>query len=207
MGFQMSFQIDCTKWPIITVVAFIWLFSCVSFQMCIQVARVFAFKSTLVAFFRFFLTVYFQMHPQIANKVWGILTLATCVHNIHCVAKYVVCSLTALIQLDLQKKKQLQMKAKVVFVFFRSTKEVANWASGGHSHLTDFKKSQHLGFSEARSEASGDAWDGFGWQESCLYWSLLMFGSVWDCLMLIWDGLGQHICHRPANRPFCLDPI
>ena len=85
--------------------------------------------------------------------------------------------------------------------------EVDNWASGGQSHLTDFQKVENLGSSEARSEASGDAWDGFGWQESCFYWSLLMFGSVWDCLMLVWDDLGQHICYRPANRPYCLDPI
>ena len=31
-----------------------------------------------------------------------------------------------------------------------------------------------------------------------------MFEWLWGCLLLIKVDLGQHICHRPANRPFAL---
>ena len=149
----------------------------------------------------------------------------------------------------------------------RSKVEVANWASGGQSHFTDFKKKSksRIFWTSVRG-----VWDDFGWLKSCFYWSRLMFGSVWTCLLLIWDNLMHlnllqrlpqkrsekvylsrgiildfhgtpvmawvdtkvvfigpcwclggsgvdkswsgttslwHICRRPANRPFCLDPI
>ena len=38
--------------------------------------------------------------------------------------------------------------------------EVADWTSVGSKSLDRFQKVENLGLSEARSEASGDAWDG-----------------------------------------------
>ena len=54
-----------------------------------------------------------------------------------------------------------------------------------------------FGFFETWSEASGDVWDGQGWCKTCLYWSPLMFGSVWECLMLIWDNFP--LTHLPPT--------
>ena len=59
------------------------------------------------------------------------------------------------------------------------------------------KKVENLGSSEAQSEASGDAWDGFGWLKSSWYWSILMFWSVWNFLLLIWDNFP--LTHLPPT--------
>ena len=83
--------------------------------------------------------------------------------------------------------------------------EVANWASGGSK---SFDRSQNLpkfGFFQTWSEASGDVWDGFGWEKSCLYWSLLMFGSAWDCFMLTWDNFS--LTHLPPTSLNHLSPF
>ena len=99
-----------------------------------------------------------------------------------------------------------------VFLYFRPPfdildhfpfeQEVANWASGGSK---SFDRSQNLpkfGFFQTWSEASGDVWDGFGWEKSCLYWSLLMFGSAWDCFMLTWDNFSlTHLPPTSLNHP------
>ena len=54
-----------------------------------------------------------------------------------------------------------------------------------------------FGFSATWSEASGDVWGGQGWHKSCSYWSPLMFGSVWDCLTLIWNHFAK--AHLPPT--------
>ena len=51
---------------IITLVAFVWLFSTVRFQMFPQIACQGGFIVTLVAFVLLFSTMRFQMFPQIA---------------------------------------------------------------------------------------------------------------------------------------------
>ena len=66
VDFQMCFQIACLWRRIITLVAFVWLFSTVSFQMCPQSAGIWGCIVTLVAFVRLFSTVCFQMCPQMA---------------------------------------------------------------------------------------------------------------------------------------------
>ena len=66
MHFQMSPQVACTRRGIITLVAFVWLFSTVHFQMSPQIACLRGWKLTLVAFVWLFSTVHFQMSPQIA---------------------------------------------------------------------------------------------------------------------------------------------
>ena len=151
------------------------------------------------------------------------------------------------------------------------SEKVANCTSGGRSHLTDFKKSQNLGFFELRSEASGMVlvdrkvvcigpdwclgvsgtvycWSGtiyctwgcskdllkkkvgksilkpmhnLGFSQIRLGTPLMVLldikvvciGPCW-CLevsgtVCCWSGTTSlwHICRRPANRPFCLDPI
>ena len=53
---------------IVTLVAFVWLFSSVRFQMCPQIACSIGCKVTLGAFVWFFSTVRFQMFPQSACR-------------------------------------------------------------------------------------------------------------------------------------------
>ena len=92
----MSPQITCSIWCIVTLVAFVWLFSTVYFQMSpgkvTLVAFVWLFSSmcfqmlhqianlrvhivTLVTFVWLFSTVCFQMSPQITCSIWCIVTL------------------------------------------------------------------------------------------------------------------------------------
>ena len=66
--------------------------------------------------------------------------------------------------------------------------EVDQWAPLGSKSFARSQNRSKFGFSEPWSEASGDVWDGQGWCKTCLYWSPLMFGSVWECLKLIWDN-------------------
>ena len=61
------------------MVAFVWLFSTVHFQMCPQIACPRWCKITLVAFVWLFSTVCFQMSPQIACLRWGIVALVALV--------------------------------------------------------------------------------------------------------------------------------
>ena len=65
---QMFLQIGCLRGCIITLVAFVWLFSTVRLQMCSQMACLRRCKVTLVAFVWLFSTVRFQMCPQIVCK-------------------------------------------------------------------------------------------------------------------------------------------
>ena len=57
----------------------------------------------------------------------------------------------------------------------------------------------------AWSEASGDFWEGQGWHKSCSYWSPLMFGSVWDCLTLIWNHFAK--AHLPPTSQQTISPF
>ena len=59
----------------VTLVAFVWLFSTVRFQMCPQMAGIGSCIITLVAFVRLFSTVCFQMSPQSACIRGCIVTL------------------------------------------------------------------------------------------------------------------------------------
>ena len=59
--FQMCLQNACIGGCIVTLVALIWLHSTVRFQMCPQTACPNRCKVTLVAFVRLFSTVHFQM--------------------------------------------------------------------------------------------------------------------------------------------------
>ena len=65
----------CTRGGIVALVAFVWLFSTVRFQMCPQIAWIRAGKVTLAAFVWLFSTVRYQMCPQIACQRRGIVTL------------------------------------------------------------------------------------------------------------------------------------
>ena len=62
---------------IVTLVAFVWLFSAVCFQMCLQIACVIRRIITFVAFVCFFSAVCYQMSPQIICLRTCVITLAT----------------------------------------------------------------------------------------------------------------------------------
>ena len=64
---------------IITLVAFVWLFSTVRFQMSFQTECMSRCKITLVAFVWSFPTMRFQMFPQIVCMRRCIVTLIACV--------------------------------------------------------------------------------------------------------------------------------
>ena len=57
------------------LVAFVWLFSTVCFEVCLQRACLRGAKVTLVAFVWFFFNVYFQKCPQMAHMRGCIVTL------------------------------------------------------------------------------------------------------------------------------------
>ena len=59
-------QIVCLRRCIITLIAFVWLFSAVHFQMSPQIASLRGRIVTLLAFVWLFFTVRFKMNPQIA---------------------------------------------------------------------------------------------------------------------------------------------
>ena len=71
----MSSQIACLRRSIVTLVAFVWVFSTVSFQMSPQIACLRGCKVTLVAFVWLFSAVYFKMTSQAAFHRWCILAL------------------------------------------------------------------------------------------------------------------------------------
>ena len=73
--FQMSSQMACFRGYIVTLAAFVWLFSTVRFQMCLQIACMRRCKVTLVAFVWLFSAVRFQMCPQMACLRGCIVTL------------------------------------------------------------------------------------------------------------------------------------
>ena len=62
---------------LVTLAAFVLLFSAVRFQMCPQITCLRRGKVALVAFIRLFSTVRFQMSPQITCLNRGKVTLAT----------------------------------------------------------------------------------------------------------------------------------
>ena len=64
MCFQMSTQITCPRGCIITLVAFLCLFSTVHFQICPQIVCLKGFIITLAAFVRLFPNMCFQMSTQ-----------------------------------------------------------------------------------------------------------------------------------------------
>ena len=70
----MSFQSACIRGCKITLVAFVWLFSTVRFQMSPQIACLRRGIVTLLAFLWLFSTVRFQMGPQIASLRRCIIT-------------------------------------------------------------------------------------------------------------------------------------
>ena len=71
----MSPRITCLWGCKVTLVAFVWFFSTMRFQMCPQIACLRRGKVTLNAFVWRFSTVRFQMSSQIASIRWGIVTL------------------------------------------------------------------------------------------------------------------------------------
>ena len=76
---QMSLQIACLRWGIVTRIAFVWLFSTVRIQMCSQIACLRGYIVTLAAFVWLFSTVRFQMCSQTACPRRGIITLVALV--------------------------------------------------------------------------------------------------------------------------------
>ena len=75
MPFHVCHQLSCSNGCIATLVAFIWLFSTVGFQMSPQSTWVSAGIFTLVAFVRLFSGVCFQMCPQMVRPRGCIITL------------------------------------------------------------------------------------------------------------------------------------
>ena len=85
MCFQMSPQIAFLNGCIVTLVAFVWLFSTVSHQMSPQIAFHRRGIIALVAFVCLFSTVCFQMLPQIACMRRCIVALVAFVPTfLHC---------------------------------------------------------------------------------------------------------------------------
>ena len=81
--FQMCPQFVCPRWCEVTLVAFVLIFPTVRFQMCPQMASLNGCKVTLVAFVWLFSTVRFQMCPQMACIGRCIFTLVACMwHDI-----------------------------------------------------------------------------------------------------------------------------
>ena len=68
-------QMTCLWGCIVTLIAFVWIFSAVHFQMSPQRTWIRAGKVTLAAFVWFFSTVRFQMRTQISCLRWCIVTL------------------------------------------------------------------------------------------------------------------------------------
>ena len=75
----MSPQNVCPRRSIITLVAFVGLFSAVCFQMCLQMVCMRGCIITLVAFVWLFSTVRFQMSPQSVCTGACIVTLVALV--------------------------------------------------------------------------------------------------------------------------------
>ena len=75
----MSPQIACPRGCILTLVAFVWLFYTVYFQMCPQSAWIIACIFALVAFVWLFSVVHFKMLLQIACMIGCIITLVAIV--------------------------------------------------------------------------------------------------------------------------------
>ena len=71
----MSFQIACLRIGVVTLVAFVWFFSTVCFQMPPQIACLRRCIVTLVTFVWFFATVCCQMCFQMALPRGSIFTL------------------------------------------------------------------------------------------------------------------------------------
>ena len=72
---SMFAQIVCQRKFKVTLFAFVWLFSIMSFQMCHENACLRRGKVKLVTFFRLFFTVRFQMSPWIVCPKKGKVTL------------------------------------------------------------------------------------------------------------------------------------
>ena len=73
--FQMSLQIICLRRGIVTLVAFVWFFSTVGFQMCNEITSIRGSIVTLFASVWLFSTVYFQMSLQFTCFITCIITL------------------------------------------------------------------------------------------------------------------------------------
>ena len=73
--FQMCPQMACPRGCIVTLVAFFGLFAAVHFQMCLQTTCMAGCEITLVAFVWLISAVYFKMTSQAAFHRWCILAL------------------------------------------------------------------------------------------------------------------------------------
>ena len=111
----MNSQMACLRRGIVTLVAFVWLFSTVRFQMCPQMACPRRSKVTLVAFVWLVSIVRFHMSPQMACP-WGCkVTLVAFVSlfptddNVYCDDKKILGQLVYL-----QKPKQLWKLSKLI---------------------------------------------------------------------------------------------
>ena len=76
VSFHVYFQMVCLRGCKVTLVASVWLFSTLCFQMSPQIACLWECKVTLFAFVWLFSTVYFQMSPQIVCPGGSKVTLA-----------------------------------------------------------------------------------------------------------------------------------
>ena len=88
-------QIDCLRRGIVALVAFVWLFSTVGFQMLPHIACMRRYVVALVAFVWLFSTVRFQMCPQRAWIRAGKVTLVAfvCLFSTLCCCPCRCCSL------------------------------------------------------------------------------------------------------------------
>ena len=89
--FQMSPQMACIKRGIVALIAFLWLFSTVYFQMCLQTPCMGGCKVTFIAFVWLFPSVRFQMFPQIACLRECIVTLVAFIWFNAIVRRFPIC--------------------------------------------------------------------------------------------------------------------
>ena len=111
----MCSQMMCIGICIVTLVAFVWLFSTVRFQMSPQMACLRECRVTLLAFVWLFPTVYFQMCPQIACPRGCKVTLVAFVRlfsTVHFQMSLVYC-LCQTETMRIANQKRWQMKVKV----------------------------------------------------------------------------------------------
>ena len=98
-------QIACLRWCIVTLVAFVSLFSCVRFQMSPHMAFLRWFIVALATFVWLFSTVAFKMSPEMAFRRSSIVTWLHFFHFFKCVLKVL---LNLSIWMNFRRKK-LQM--------------------------------------------------------------------------------------------------
>ena len=138
VSFQMYPQFTCLSRCIITQAAFVWLFSTMYFQMCLQNTCIGRCIFTLAAFVLLFFIVCFQMSPQIASLRWHIVALIALVW--HCV---LVISWFILRPIFIEI---VSSGLKMLKVFIRHTCCWLDQVRGKARHLTATLLSEHWPF-------------------------------------------------------------